>query len=223
MFENINENEASNKDEISVKPTFENQPESSNEAGAVPLEGKPNPFDPARLRLNQDFATSAGVKKLLTTVPVKKPDKQWFFRVRPGEEWRLSTFLLEIKEDREEYLVDPSLIMDIGAEVVPKTIFTAVNRQGVPFLWPIRMPGEDGRQMEWHRSAFEAAERAQDNWVRMQANMSLGAYDISIAQAELAEPTWPEVDFAKLLEVAFRDRFITSLDHPVLKRLRGEF
>ena len=32
---------------------------------------KPNPFDPAALRLDQSFADTVGVKKLLTTVPVR--------------------------------------------------------------------------------------------------------------------------------------------------------
>jgi hypothetical protein len=53
--------------------------------------------------------------------------------------------------------------------------------------------------------------------------MSLGAYEISEATGSIAEPQWPEHTFQDLLRVAFpRDRFVGSLDHPVLKRLRGE-
>ena len=33
-----------------------------------------DPFDPENLRLDQSFAETAGVKKLLTTVPVRKPN-----------------------------------------------------------------------------------------------------------------------------------------------------
>jgi hypothetical protein len=43
----------------------------------------PNPFDPANLRLSQSFVETAGVKKLLTTVPVRKPSAQDFVRVHP--------------------------------------------------------------------------------------------------------------------------------------------
>ena len=43
----------------------------------------PNPFDPAALRLDQNFADSAGVQKLIVTVPVRKPHKQDFIRVHP--------------------------------------------------------------------------------------------------------------------------------------------
>jgi hypothetical protein len=39
---------------------------------------------------------------------------------------------------------------------------------------------------------------------------------------QATEPEWPEVPFGELLRIAFRDRLIESLDHPVLRRLRGE-
>ena len=39
----------------------------------VPTSPQPNPFDPASLRLDQSFADTVGVKRLLTTVPVRKP------------------------------------------------------------------------------------------------------------------------------------------------------
>ena len=37
----------------------------------------------------QNFEAGLGVKKVVTTVPVRKPDRQWFFRVHPDEAWRL--------------------------------------------------------------------------------------------------------------------------------------
>ena len=37
---------------------------------------KPDPFDPANLRLSQSFAETVGVKKLLTTVPVANPTRK---------------------------------------------------------------------------------------------------------------------------------------------------
>ena len=48
----------------------------------------PDPFDLASLRLSQNFTESAGVKKLLRTVPVHKPNAQDFVHVHPGEEYR---------------------------------------------------------------------------------------------------------------------------------------
>ena len=184
----------------------------------------PDPFDPARLRLSQDFAENLGVKKLLLTVPVRKPAKEWWIQVHPDSAYHIQTAVLELKEDREVYLVDPSLWSELATESTfgPRALFTAINRQNVLFLWPIRLPGPDGKIDEWNRSALEAASLANGKWVRIQSNMSLGAYEVQEAIADIAAPRWPEVPFADLLRTAFKDRHITDRDHPVLRRLRGE-
>jgi hypothetical protein len=52
--------------------------------------------------------------------------------------------------------------------------------------------------------------------------MGLGAYDVFPASADFADPAWPEVDFKQLVQVAFKDRFIRDMNHPVVRRLRGE-
>jgi hypothetical protein len=179
-------------------------------------------FSESRLRLTQNFSDHVGVRKALLTVPVRKPGRQDFVRVRAGEDWRLETAVLELKEERETYLVDPGLWAELPGEISPKVLFTTVNRQGVVFLWPIRLPGEDGRIDEWNRSALEGADMAQANWVRVAANMSLGAYEVYTATGSIPEPEWPDVKFEDLLKTAFKDRYIRSLKHPVICRLRGE-
>ena len=63
---------------------------------------------------------------------------------------------------------------------------------------------------------------AQQAWVRVVANLGLGAYEVYEATGSLSEPDWPEVDFQEILRIGFRDRFIISLDDPILLRLRGE-
>jgi hypothetical protein len=184
----------------------------------------PDPFDPASLRLSQDLGACVGVKKALLAVPVRKPDKSWFVRVHPDEAYRLQTAVVELKEDRETYLVAPALWPELAAESTfsPRALFTTMNRQGVLFLWPIRLPGSDGKVDEWSRTALEAADMAAKGWVRVTANMPLGAYDVFQATGNLPDPEWPDLTFRELLRVAFKDRLIDSLDHPVLRRLRGE-
>ena len=44
----------------------------------------PDPFDPAALRLGADYSEGLGVRKVITTVPNRKPNKSEWFRVRPG-------------------------------------------------------------------------------------------------------------------------------------------
>jgi hypothetical protein len=120
-----------------------------------PLETQPsNPFDPAALRLDQSYADSVGVKKLLTTVPVRKPNRQDFVRVHPDPTYRLTpAAIIEVKEDREIYLVKPNMAQELPGEFTVATLHTAINRQGVPFLWPVKLPGPDGKHNEWHRKS----------------------------------------------------------------------
>jgi hypothetical protein len=180
-----------------------------------------DPFDPAALRLDQSFIEGASVKKLLTTVPVRRPNPQDFVRTHPDPEYRLTTALIELRDDREVYLVPPTMARELGGEFAPCCLFTTINRQGVVHLWPVKLPSQDGRQFEWHRSAAEAAELARARWIRIKANMSLGAYEIFEAAGNIPDPEWPDLSFADLLRIAFRDRLVDRDDHPVIKRLRG--
>ncbi|MGA8921274.1 MAG: hypothetical protein WB540_21275, partial [Pseudolabrys sp.] len=86
---------------------------------------KPNPFDPAALRLDQSFADTVGVKKHLVTVPVRKPNRQDFVRVHSHLEYRLTpAAIIEVKEDREVYLVTPNIARELAGEFTAATLFT---------------------------------------------------------------------------------------------------
>lgn len=187
-----------------------------------PSNGETDGLDFERLRLSQDFAASIGVKREVLTVGVRKPDRLWWIQTHPDEERRFTTAVLHLKEDREMYLVDRELWGDLAGEIMPVVLILTVNRQGVVFFWPIRMPGEDGRLDQWNRSALAAADLAKTKWVRVASNLGLGAYDVFSATNELPPPVWPEMTLDALLRVAFRDRFVDRRDHPVLRKLRGE-
>jgi hypothetical protein len=181
-----------------------------------------DPFDLDNLRLSQSYIETVGVKKHLMTVPVRKPNPQEFVRVHPDAGMRANFPLIELKEEREEYIVAKELVPELVGEFARKTLYTTISRQGVVLLWPVRLPDDDGRkESEWHRSAREAAELAMMGWIRCKANLSLGAYEVFKAQGCISEPAWPDLNFNQIIRIAFRDRLITSLDHPAIKRLRG--
>lgn len=187
------------------------------------LEDVVDPFDPRRLRLSQRFSQGTDVRRALVTVPVRKPSAQEFFRVHPDEEWRLDTPLIVIKADREAYLVAPEIWPLFPNECKPYTLYTTIDRRHVITIWYVRLPDENGRLDDWNQSAHEAAQLATEKWVRLSADMPLGAYRIDIAVGQFPEPVWPsEVTFADLLKIAFKGKMIEDLDHPVLRRLRGE-
>ena len=178
----------------------------------------PDPFDPERFRIDPS-KEMIGVKKLLTTVPVRKPKAQDFVRVHPDEEYRRTFALIEF--DREFYLLTREIARDLPGEFRYCAVFAAVNRAEKIFLWPVKLPDADGRVNDWHRTMGEAALLAQTQWVRVRADMALGAYEISVAEAALSEPVWPEVSFRELLRIGFKGRVVEDFDHLIVKKLRG--
>ena len=80
---------------------------------------------------------------------------------------------------------------------------------------------DDARPNEWHVSALVAVEAAMKSWVRVQANMGAGAYDVFEATGNFPDPVWPEMQMRDVLRAAFRDRLIENSDHPVLQKLAG--
>ena len=54
----------------------------------TPGQKAPDPFDVEALRLPPSFVETAGVKKILSTVPVRKPHRQEWIRVHPSEAYR---------------------------------------------------------------------------------------------------------------------------------------
>lgn len=188
----------------------------------MPASSIPDPFDPDALRLSQAHTDVGAVQKLILTVPVRKPGKHDFVRVHKAPEYRITPVaLIELKDDREHYLVAPSMSNVLAAEISPSTLVTAITRQGVVFLWPLKLPPAEGAGNRWHQAAIEAAKVAEDHWVRVLANMNLGAYETFKATGVIPEPVWPALSLRELLAIAFRDRVIDGPGHPFLSRLLG--
>ena len=119
------------------------------------------------------------------------------------------------------YLIEPSLADQLIDLAQAFKLVVAVDRQGVVFVWPLRLPDAD-RALASHLSALEAASHAEVKWTRMQANMGLGAYEFRAAAGITDEPKWPKLLMNEILEIAFKGKIIWELDHFVLKQLRGE-
>jgi hypothetical protein len=173
------------------------------------------------LRLPQNFADIAGVKKIVTRVPVRRPDRQWFVRVRPEPEYQLSAAILDVKEDRDVYLLMPTAYSGAGNELVRSVLHIGMTRHGVLFVWPTPLPSPEGRDNLWHASARDAVERAKQVWISVRANMAVGGYELFEATAEIPQPIWPVMSLQQILTVAFRDRVIHDPQHPVLLKLAG--
>lgn len=170
-----------------------------------------------------DYAENAGGQKLLTTIPVRRPSKESWFRTHPDISFRVPARVIELKEEGEVYLVVRELWADLAGEstFTSKLLVPVLTRQKALLIWPIRLPGPDGRIDAWNSSALEAADLARTTWIRLSPNRSLGAYEVIAGPDPQAVGSWPSHNVEKLLEIAFKGKVINSLDHPVIRQLRG--
>jgi hypothetical protein len=184
--------------------------------------GSADDWDLDSHRVSQDYADGLGVEQAVTDIPVCKPRKSQWVRTHPSLDYRIETLLLELEEERELYLISPSLHSALITEptVSRRLLITSITRQGRLFLWPIKLAAPDGKSNVWNETAMEAARIASSSWVRIYADMSFGTYRVSQATTVLDEPKWPSLKFAEIFKIAFREQRISSLDHPVVKRLR---
>ena len=72
------------------------------------------------------------------------------------------------------------------------------------------------------KSAIRVATKAETEWVRIQSDMQLGAYKHITANADWEEPVWPPLDIREILRRSLGEQhIISSVDHPVVREIRG--
>lgn len=195
-------------------------PTSTSSSGLAPFTSEGLDLD--AMRLPSDFGAIAGVQKILTMVPIRKPSPQAYVRVHPDVAWTLVVAVVELKDDNDVYLVLPELYAALAEEARAKQLYIGITRDGNPFVWLVNMPGSDGRIDAWSQSAHAGAALAKTHWVRIKSNRDLGAYEVLQATNLKDEPSWPQLSFKELVNLAFKGKVIDSLDHIVIRRLRGE-
>lgn len=147
-------------------------------------------------------------------VLVQKPHRQEFFRSHAEH---FPAHVIQWNRDGHFYLVHPELQVDLQSELRLVTLIPYVNRDGKVGLWPLStIPST------WRVSAKEVIAQAQYQWLRAIPNMEKGAYETLPAASELGEPQWPEKTVDELVAEAFSDRLIVSLEHEVVRALRGD-
>ena len=172
------------------------------------------------LRLPDTYNVSGGV-----ALPLKatygKLNKHRFCRVHPSDDYKFRCLVVDDKDNGETYLAAPNMASQLGSLATPKTIRLAVDNAGTPKL--IGEPDLDpsGRRNLWHSSLKHAIRLAEDEWIRVQANMSAGQYEITASANDLGFPRWPKQSMEELINDAFAGRIIDSSDHPYIRQIQG--
>lgn len=164
-----------------------------------------------------------GVKKKIAVVQVAKPKRNSWWIANPEHMLEAAILYDETATGKDAYLVAPELVAELGDDVVPTSLHGVITRQGVYMIVPVRLPGTDGRLDAWNESMREAITTSYEQPVRTASSRDAGSYVLHLAPPTVVDmPAWPTETWEELLVIAFRGRMINDLDHPVLRRLRGE-
>jgi hypothetical protein len=163
------------------------------------------------------------LKRVITQVPVKKPNKQKFFRVMEEEGYEITIHVLELKDEGDYYLVKPDVLPYLLGEVKYVRLNLAYYQDGTVFLIPTVLPDVDNptKWNAWHRSLDLAVKRAKEVWVRAISDRVTSSYTLMEAQGSISEPKLPDLSMNEYMKIAFKDKILSGIDHPVVKNLLG--
>ncbi len=216
--------------EANAKPKSKRQPKNriepieTNRPEEVEKQITEKAKDMSRFLMTQEYLDALDTTEQVT-IPVQKPDREWFIRTHPDPDYWQVAGVLEIQKLKDVagfWLVDPSVAAEAQhhAGYRPRLLVTSVNQFGETFLWPMLVSGAHGRELDsWNRSARLIAEAAKDKWVKVVSKN--GMYDKQVAQDDQGEPKFVDRPFDEILNMAFGDRIIDTVDHAALLALMG--
>ena len=174
-------------------------------------------FDLAELKLEATASTGEfKVSEAATTF--RRPFKTEFWMT--NEKFQASFSIIEEERSGNVCIVKPSLRADLEREAKDAEIALVGNNYGELFLSAFKHPWSSGD--EWGGTRLEALSVSKKKYVRMRPNMELNRYDIIVARGDFPEPEWPDESFEDILRKVFAGRVVGSMDHEIVKRLRGE-
>jgi hypothetical protein len=192
-------------------------------------------FDPRAFRLADDKSELGAVEKQ-SAYSVQKPKKDDFFTVHPGPDMRIPCAVMELSSETGSgfYLLTEEIADELATDPAMSGLISFrdllvcmhwTSRE--IFLWPLRRVDPHRADDKCNKSARDAAAAALTGWVRMAWNKRTMSYGKTIAKStKYALPDWETelggMNIYDLIEIAFSETYINSLDHPILKKLEGD-
>jgi hypothetical protein len=206
-------------------------------AGPTPPSPKPseiNPFDLASLVVQPAYKEPTGMVASATTLPVQdKAGPQTFYMTHPNPEYAQVLYVVKWHESGEYsqgdwYVVHPSVVAAMPDEPTFRKakIYYCISQTGREFLVVVPMP-RDKDKGAWITSKHTCFEVARSRFVKMNSNTNAGQWVYTYAQTDGPEPppAWPDESYMSILKRGFtsprQDRYIATLDHYVVRALRG--
>jgi hypothetical protein len=171
------------------------------------------------LKSTEELVNIKPVKRL-GSIEVRKPKKQEWFRSHPEMFAEISVVRRESTGDF--YAVDPELVHELEEETREAYIAAAISYEGALFLWPIIKPKADGSGIQLFENDLADLSLSRECWIRRQWMSGSKSYRVDQANTD-RQPDWPDnTSINDWVERAFRGRFIDTLDHTLVRQLRGD-
>jgi hypothetical protein len=181
-----------------------------------------NPLNAASLAIDQSHMEDfANAEEKCSVIECRRPPKGVFFTVRPETAMpyqdRAFYFLLQM-EGRDPYIVAPDIAKQKQDEdtIRPVLLVRYVTMAGEEGLWPLKLDPPDGKSNRWNASALNILEiAASGKWVRIVSMKKEYRYQVSKRTFEETPPRFSDRPFQDLVDDAFKERIVISLNHEI--------
>ena len=167
--------------------------------GDSPKNGKGN-LDFSKFKISSGSSDMPIARKIILHVPVTKPAKQRYVRVHVIDEYHFDCAVLNLEGEDRPFLLSPEIAQAIAKDAKRVTLKLAIDRQGEPFPLASTAVPEEVNDNPWNQSQREVADLAEEQWVRLTSNRSVGCYEPIVAQGDIPEPVWPEMSMDEILQ-----------------------
>lgn len=222
-----NENQGRAGDSKSNGPGHSDIPKATNNSvgsNPQPPNAAPvDPFDPMNLGISTDYAAAINVRPSTKPFELRKPNDQEYVRSSPRKDHHLLVGSIADKQDMGKvYIVAHALLDPVKVEF-PRAVrgvelVLAQSLAGASLVWPL--PLAEDRGGKWNSTQRAACEKSKTRWTNMASEK--GQYEITTVNNP-REVDWDSFPpFRDVLRQAASERLIDSMDHPLLRKLRGE-
>jgi hypothetical protein len=171
-----------------------------------------------KLNEKKEREPAGASETVLTVIPVRTPDKRWYFRAHPDPTMSVPIDILAIDdaEGEEIYFLDPELEYPVALDrfVIPAILTRCITSDGSEFFYLAKQSPKSPKAST--RKAIETAKRT---WIQQAWKPVTKQYEIFPATQLRREPKWSNSTFNDLLLAALSERLIDSADHEVIIRL----
>jgi hypothetical protein len=203
--------------ETDISPTVP----TNGKAHTVPVNPPPaeaSLVDALRNKRVREPGTGGKGNKVQTNIPVRTPDKQWFFRAHPDPKMALEIDIIEIHggDDEGVWFLDPRVEFqdELDQYIVPAIITRCITSDNIEFFYLAKQSAKSPKDST--RRCINEAKKA---WIKQNWSPTAKGYQFQYANQMRRNPVWSNFSLDDLLLKAVGERLICDPTHAVITRL----